>query len=43
MIWFIENRDQWERMGKRSREMAKERFDVRIINRELMSAFGVDG
>jgi glycosyltransferase involved in cell wall biosynthesis len=43
MIWFIENRDQWERMGKRSREMAKERFDVRIINRELMRAFGVDG
>jgi glycosyltransferase involved in cell wall biosynthesis len=43
MIWFIENRDQWERMGKQSREMAEERFDVRIINRELMSAFGVDG
>jgi glycosyltransferase involved in cell wall biosynthesis len=43
MIWFIEHRDQWERMGKRSRKMAEERFDVRIINRELMSAFGVDG
>jgi glycosyltransferase involved in cell wall biosynthesis len=43
MIWFIEHRDQWKRMGKRSREMAEERFDVRNINRELMSAFGVDG
>jgi glycosyltransferase involved in cell wall biosynthesis len=41
MIWFIEHRDQWERMGKRSREMAEERFDVRIINRELMEIMGL--
>jgi glycosyltransferase involved in cell wall biosynthesis len=41
MIWFIEHRGQWERMGARSREMAEERFDVRIINQELMRIMGL--
>jgi glycosyltransferase involved in cell wall biosynthesis len=41
MIWFIEHRDQWKRMGKRSREMAEERFDVRNINRELIGIMGL--
>jgi glycosyltransferase involved in cell wall biosynthesis len=41
MIWFIEHREEWERMGRRSREMAEERFDVRIINRELMGIMGL--
>ena len=41
MIWFIENRDQCERMGKRSREIAEEKFDVRIINRGLMGIMGL--
>jgi glycosyltransferase involved in cell wall biosynthesis len=36
MIWFIEHREEWKKMGKRSREIAEERFDVRIINKELM-------
>ncbi|MDO3377827.1 glycosyltransferase family 4 protein [Geoalkalibacter halelectricus] len=36
MIWFIENRDQWQRMAERSRQMAEERFDVHKVNRELM-------
>ncbi len=36
MIWFIENRDQWERMGKRSRELAEEKYDVHKVNAQLM-------
>ena len=36
MIWFIENRDQWQRMGQASRRMAEERFDVRKVNAELL-------
>lgn len=36
IIWFIENRDQWQRMGKRSREIAEEKYDVHKINTELM-------
>jgi glycosyltransferase involved in cell wall biosynthesis len=36
MIWFIENRDQWQRMGEASRRMAEERFDVHKINADLM-------
>lgn len=43
MIWFIEHRDQWERMGQRSREMAEERFDVKIINQEMMRLMGLIG
>jgi glycosyltransferase involved in cell wall biosynthesis len=41
MIWFIEHREEWERMAKRSREMAEDRFDVRIINKELMAIMGL--
>lgn len=41
MIWFIEHRDQWQRMGQRSRQMAEERFDVHTINRKLMRIMGL--
>lgn len=41
MIWFIEHRDQWKAMGKRSRKMAEERFDVRKINRKLLRIMGL--
>jgi glycosyltransferase involved in cell wall biosynthesis len=37
MIWFIEHRDQWQRMGQASRRMAEERFDVHKINAQLLS------
>ncbi len=37
MIWFIENRDQWERMGQASRRMAEERFNVHKINAQILS------
>jgi glycosyltransferase involved in cell wall biosynthesis len=36
VVWFIENREAWERMGARSRMLAEERFDVRCVNREIM-------
>lgn len=36
MIWFIENRQEWQRMAQRSRQMAEERFDVHKVNRDLM-------
>ncbi len=42
MIWFIEHRGEWERLGKRSREMAEEWFDVRIINKELLGIMGLE-
>ena len=41
ILWFIEHREEWERMGKRSREIAEERFDVRIINKDLMNIMGL--
>lgn len=41
MIWFIEHRDLWQRMGLRSRQIAEERFDVHKINRELLQIMGL--
>lgn len=41
MIWFIENHDQWERMGKRSRELAEEKYDVHKVNQQLMEIMGL--
>ncbi|WP_026154880.1 glycosyltransferase family 4 protein [Thiolinea disciformis] len=41
MIWFIENRNQWERMGKCSRELAEEKYDVRKVNAQLMEIMGL--
>ncbi|XCN74217.1 MAG: glycosyltransferase family 4 protein [Candidatus Electrothrix aestuarii] len=42
MIWFIEHPEEWERMGKRSREIAENKFDVRKINKELMAIMGLE-
>ena len=41
MIWFIEHRDQWEIMGRCSRQMAEEKFDVQKINKEIMTIMGL--
>ena len=41
MIWFIENHDQCKRMGKRSRELAEDRYDVHKINKQLMEIMGL--
>jgi glycosyltransferase involved in cell wall biosynthesis len=36
MIWFIENQDEWQRMGIESRKMAEEKFDVHKVNDSLL-------
>lgn len=36
IIWFIKNRDQWEMMGRRSRELAVERYDVHKVNAQML-------
>ena len=36
MTWFIEHRDQWQRMGLCSRKMAEDRFDVHKVNNALL-------
>ena len=36
MIWFIENRELWQRMGQRSRELAEEKYDVHKVNAQLI-------
>ena len=43
MIWFIENRDQWEEMGTKSRELAEENFDVNQVNKEFMNIMQLEG
>lgn len=40
---FIENRRLIESMGRESRRLAEERFDVVAINRGLLSAMGLGG
>ncbi len=40
MIWFIENPDQIEIMGKNSRKFAEENFDQRLINRRIHEIIG---
>ncbi|WP_339136095.1 MAG: glycosyltransferase family 4 protein [Candidatus Electrothrix sp. GW3-4] len=42
MTWFIEHPEEWKRMGKRSREIAEEKFDVQKINKELMAIMGLE-
>jgi glycosyltransferase involved in cell wall biosynthesis len=37
MIWFVENQDMWQKMGNKSRQLAEERFDVRMVNNKLIS------
>ncbi len=41
MCWFIENRDKWITMGKRSRELAEEKFDVRRVTAQMMQIMGL--
>lgn len=37
MIWFLDNRGQWLKMGKASRHMAEELFDVHKVNAEMLN------
>ncbi|HCH4138136.1 glycosyltransferase family 4 protein [Vibrio parahaemolyticus] len=41
MIWFIENRDKWQEMGKSSHDMAYEKFDVHKVNAEILKIMGL--
>lgn len=40
---FIENRSAIASMGRASRRMAEEKFDVRLVNRLLLSRMQIDG
>jgi glycosyltransferase involved in cell wall biosynthesis len=37
---FIQEPELLEEMGRESRQMAEERFDVRIINQQMMEILG---
>ena len=42
MIWFIENRDKIQIMGRQqSRIIVEKKFDVRIINQEMLRIMGI--
>ncbi len=41
MVWFIENQDKWQEMGKRSHDMAYEKFDVHKVNAEILKIMGL--
>lgn len=42
MIWFINNRQHWEKMGIQSRNYARERYDVNDVNTKLFSIINLD-
>lgn len=41
MIWMLEHSAELREMGKESYEYAKERFDVNIVNSEMMKTMGL--
>lgn len=41
MIWFIEHRERWQAMGKASRRIAEDRFDVHKVNAEMLRIMGL--
>lgn len=42
IIWFIENAEQWEQMGRTSRRIAEEKFDVHKVNVEMLRIMDLD-
>ena len=42
MIWCIEHSDQLQSMGDNSRAYVEERFDVRIVNDQILEAMGLN-
>jgi glycosyltransferase involved in cell wall biosynthesis len=42
MLYFVENPQQITVMGRSSRRLAEERFDVRAINQKMLSAMGLE-
>lgn len=43
MEWFIINRERWSSMGRASRNIAVQRFDVRAISAEMLRIMGLGG
>ena len=43
MMRFVDNPSLTTSMGQRSRQLAEERYDVRRVNAQLLSAMGLDG
>jgi glycosyltransferase involved in cell wall biosynthesis len=41
MIWFIENRHEWQCMGDASRAMAEEKFNVHEVNKVILQKMGI--
>lgn len=41
MIWFIENQDKIPTMGKESRMIVENRFDVRKVNKDMLRILGI--
>ena len=41
MIWFIKNEEKIKSMGKHSRMIVENRFDVRSVNQEMMKILGL--
>jgi len=41
LIWLIEHCNEWERMGRASRRIAEERFDVHKINAQVIGIMGL--
>lgn len=42
MIWFIENPQEWQRMGESSRVIVEDKFDVHKVNADLMDIMGLN-
>ena len=41
MLWFIDHRDAWQKMGDASRALSVERFDVKKINSDMLGITGL--
>jgi glycosyltransferase involved in cell wall biosynthesis len=41
MIWYIENKDKINGMGKESRRIVEDRFDVHKVNTEMLRILGI--
>ena len=43
MIWFIENKHEWNEMARQSRQMAEDKFDVHKVNESLLEIMQLKG
>jgi glycosyltransferase involved in cell wall biosynthesis len=41
LMWLIEHRDSWPQMGRRSRQIAEDRFNVHNINARLLAIMDI--